>query len=51
MVVQKYLLHPCAVANCPCMVHRLGLPQADAIAAERAALEERKAARKAQRGK
>jgi hypothetical protein len=50
LITQRYQEHPCAVPQCPCMVHRLGLPQADVIAAERAALAERKAARKAQRG-
>jgi hypothetical protein len=33
LVVREYRNHPCAVPNCPCMVHRLGLPQADEIAA------------------
>jgi hypothetical protein len=29
---RQYLEHPCAVPNCPCMTHRLGLPQADVVA-------------------
>lgn len=33
IVYGKYLETPCAVPNCPCMTHRLGLPQADEIAA------------------
>jgi hypothetical protein len=32
LVIREYRNHPCAVPNCPCMVHRLGLPQADEIA-------------------
>jgi hypothetical protein len=30
--ILEYVDKPCAVPNCPCMVHRLGLPQADEIA-------------------
>jgi hypothetical protein len=30
-VILEYPEHPCAVPNCPCMVHRLGLPQADVV--------------------
>jgi hypothetical protein len=30
---REYLEHPCAVPDCPCMTHRLGLPQADEFAA------------------
>jgi hypothetical protein len=33
LVIRRYKETPCAVPNCPCMVHRLGLPQADEIAA------------------
>ena len=29
LVIHDYSYSPCAVPNCPCMVHRLGLPQAD----------------------
>ena len=32
LVIREYHNHPCAVPNCPCMVHRLGLPQAHEIA-------------------
>lgn len=32
IVFTKYRESPCAVPNCPCMTHRLGLPQADEIA-------------------
>lgn len=32
LVIWEYRNHPCAVPNCPCMIHRLGLPQADEIA-------------------
>lgn len=32
IIYGKYLETPCAVPNCPCMTHRLGLPQADEIA-------------------
>jgi hypothetical protein len=28
---RKYLEHPCAVPNCSCIVHRLGVPQADVV--------------------
>ena len=31
IVFTRYLATPCAVPNCPCMTHRLGLPQADVI--------------------
>jgi len=31
VAAREYLEHPCAVPHCPCMVHRLGLPQADVI--------------------
>ena len=30
---RAYLNHPCAVPGCQCMIHRLGAPQADALAA------------------
>jgi len=30
-LVRRYLETPCAVPNCPCMVHRLGLPQVDVV--------------------
>ena len=32
LVIREYGDHPCVVPNCPCMVHRIGLPQADEIA-------------------
>jgi hypothetical protein len=32
VVSRQYLEHPCAVPSCPCIVHRLGLPQADVVA-------------------
>jgi hypothetical protein len=28
---RSYLQHPCAVPDCPCIVHKLGFPQADTI--------------------
>jgi hypothetical protein len=33
LALYAYKDSPCAVPNCPCMTHRLGLPQADEIAA------------------
>ena len=33
LVIHEYRNHPCEVPNCPCMVHRLGLPQADEMGA------------------
>jgi len=33
-IMREYLEHPCAVPDCPCMTHRLGLsPLADLVAA------------------
>lgn len=29
---RKYLERPCAVPNCPCIIHRLGMPQPDVVA-------------------
>jgi hypothetical protein len=31
-VILEYPEHPCGLPSCPCIVHRLGLPQADEIA-------------------
>jgi hypothetical protein len=28
---RDYLKTPCAVPNCPCMIHRLGVPQIDVV--------------------
>ena len=33
LVIREYGKHPCAVPSCPCMVHRLGLPQVYEITA------------------
>ncbi len=38
----RYLQNPCAVPNCPCMTHRLGLPQADEIAIAMSKAKDRK---------
>lgn len=32
-VAREYLSNPCAVPNCPCITHRLGLPRAEELAA------------------
>ena len=46
-VIIKYMREsPCAVPNCPCMTHRLGLPQADEIAAMLQAVKDAKAKRR-----
>jgi hypothetical protein len=45
IVYGAYLQTPCAVPNCPCMTHRLGLPQADEIAAVMALKADAKAKR------
>ena len=29
--VRRYLETPCAVPNCPCIIHKLGVPQADVV--------------------
>ncbi len=42
LAFNRYKASPCAVPNCPCMTHRLGLPQADEIAAVMALKAERK---------
>ena len=46
LVIREYRKHPCAVPNCPCMVHRLGLPQADEMASMLERVKEAKAARR-----
>ena len=46
LVIREHRNHPCAVSNCPCMVHRLGLPQADEIASMLQAVRDAKAARR-----
>lgn len=28
LMFRQYMIQPCAVPNCPCMIHRLGVPQA-----------------------
>jgi hypothetical protein len=45
-VILEYPEHPCALPNCPCMVHRLGLPQADEIAPMLERVKEAKPARR-----
>ena len=46
LTMRRYATSPCAVPNCPCVVHKLGLPQADEYARlrelEREARERRK---------
>jgi hypothetical protein len=44
--ILEYADNPCAVPNCPCMVDRLGLPQAAKIAALVERVREAKAARR-----
>ena len=30
---RSYVVHPCALPNCPCIVHQLGLPQIEEVMA------------------